>query len=256
MNRLLKDRILHSDLVKPSKILDVGCGTGSLTCKLAILFPQAQVYGVDLTKVPSSNSYSVPPNVTFIRGNIRSLAGEHVDIQKDAFDLVFSRLLIAGMRDWPGYVATCKELLRPGGWLEIQDLDLNDHKEGVGALDAPKFMGLIRSISAERGMDYLCGSNAERYLMQAGFQRIQVDRYKWPYGLWMAHTNPETEAAGQLADEQLGGLRAHQVRAILGDSGRFSQEEIEAYQEEALSTAKPTDGHYRLFTVTRGIKGT
>ncbi len=93
-----------------------------VTRYLSSQFPTANhVYGIDLCSVPSESEVPEASNLTFIRGDIRKLVGEHPRLNFGSADIVYNRLLFCGMTDWPGYVRDVFKLLKPGGWAEMAD---------------------------------------------------------------------------------------------------------------------------------------
>lgn len=126
LEQLMHNNIFHSPLVKPNRILDVGCGTGRSTVQLAQKFPDAQIIGVDLSPVPAL--HSKPDNVEYVQGDIRQLVkSEDKRFTNHSFDYVFSRLLSLGMTDWPGYFSDVSLLLASGGWFEVQEFEIGHH---------------------------------------------------------------------------------------------------------------------------------
>lgn len=117
---LMHRRHIHASLEKPSRILDIGCGVGTVTRWLGLQFPESTVIGVDLSPVPDWGN--TPPNVRYLQGDVKDLAGKHDELSYGTFDLVFSRLLILGMVDRPTYVDTAGKLARPGGFVEMQEV--------------------------------------------------------------------------------------------------------------------------------------
>lgn len=88
---------LRAPLPGPLKrIVDVGCGPGVMTVLFGSMFPDAEVYGVDLAEVSSTEAK--PDNVAFIRGDIRELIGPGIKypgiFQADSFDYVYSRAFL------------------------------------------------------------------------------------------------------------------------------------------------------------------
>jgi trans-aconitate methyltransferase len=113
----MNNRILHAPLASSSvhKALDIGCGTGFVTHDIASQFPSAQVYGLDLSPVPSVREKL--KNIEYMQGNFVELTdakNPDTRFRPGSFDYVFSRLLIMGMTDWKGYVRRCAALVRPG----------------------------------------------------------------------------------------------------------------------------------------------
>ena len=97
----MKGRLVHSPLERPSKIIDVGCGTGVVTRHLGSIYPSASVYGIEISPVPPTNASDAipetPPNVKYIVGDIRKLAEEDERLKAGSFDCIFQRLLVCGI---------------------------------------------------------------------------------------------------------------------------------------------------------------
>lgn len=87
-------KVIGAPLYNPRRILDVGCGTGIVSCYLGRTFPEAEVYGIDLSPVPVI--HTKPANVFFSHGIMPDLAYSQDDprFAHDSFDFVFSRLLL------------------------------------------------------------------------------------------------------------------------------------------------------------------
>ena len=119
----MSNQPFHAPLKNPKRILDIGCGTGVMTVALAKAYPEAEVIGLDLSPVP--DRHEKPANVTYIQGDVRELAkGGNERIARRTFDYVFHRLLVLSMTEWPSYVSIVDSLLRPGGYAEMQELDM------------------------------------------------------------------------------------------------------------------------------------
>ena len=117
---LMNNRPFHAPISHPRKILDIGCGTGFMTNMLAARFPEAQVIGVDIAPVPEGRHEKFD-NVNYVQGDIRDLIGQGTTFEAGSFDYVFQRLLVFGLSRWPEYIALITTLLKPSGWLEVQE---------------------------------------------------------------------------------------------------------------------------------------
>jgi trans-aconitate methyltransferase len=114
---MMNNHLIHSPLSPQDvhKALDIGCGTGAMTHWIASEFPNAQIYGLDLSPVP--NIREKLPNIEYIQANFNDVTGPDepdARFKQASFDYIFSRLLILGMTKWENYVERCVALAKPG----------------------------------------------------------------------------------------------------------------------------------------------
>lgn len=104
------------------RILDLGCGTGQITRRLALRYPEAQVTGVDileqnLARARADNA-GLDTRVHYEQGDAFAL---HFD--DAAFDLVVCRHLSQAVPDFGLVLDEITRVLRPGGWLHLLSED-------------------------------------------------------------------------------------------------------------------------------------
>lgn len=189
---MLDNKPFRAPSSNPKKILDIGCGTGVTTVRLAQLYPSARVIGVDMSPVPVERLWKdIPSNVEFITGDIKHLiaAGEE-PFKQESFDYVFQRFLLLGMTDWPFYIPSLATILAPGGWLECQDPSMTLHNtqgEAIGQKfslhsEFLKDAGAV-GLDVQIG-EHLEGLFAKTGLLQdvrrTGFRKSPVARAEYP----------------------------------------------------------------------------
>ncbi|KAI1379690.1 S-adenosyl-L-methionine-dependent methyltransferase [Hypoxylon crocopeplum] len=99
----------------PQEIIDVGTGTGIWAIEMGDTYPGANVLGVDLSPIQPQ---WVPPNVRFMVDDVES-PWLH---PQNHFDYIHSRHTIMAIKDWEGLLRTSHEHLKPGGWMELQEI--------------------------------------------------------------------------------------------------------------------------------------
>jgi ubiquinone/menaquinone biosynthesis C-methylase UbiE len=105
-----------------SRILDCGCGPGSITVGLAQWAPDGETVGIDLGAEQLDGARALArdlgvKNVTFRQGDIFDLPFED-----DSFDLVFSQTVLFHIPDPEKALAEIKRVLRPGGLVALRDV--------------------------------------------------------------------------------------------------------------------------------------
>lgn len=105
--------------VKPSKILDVGCASGSLTSQIANFFPSAESFGVDSYKEAVSFGQKSYPNIKFKYADAHKLP-----FKTGSFDLITCIETLEHLENPKGAISEMHRCLKKGGHLLIgQDTD-------------------------------------------------------------------------------------------------------------------------------------
>ncbi|ETN36863.1 uncharacterized protein HMPREF1541_07850 [Cyphellophora europaea CBS 101466] len=180
-NLVNKGKMHHVPLNPSSnlRILDIGTGTGSWCIEMGDAYPAADITGIDLS---ASMPELVPPNVQF-----------EIDDAEDPwtydqpFDFIHSRYMLGAIRNWPGMVRQCFDNLTPGGYIELQDFDLDYYSvDGSLTPDHALKRWLTASYAAEEitGRTLRPGRQLEGWLKAAGFVNVQVIRTPIPLGPW------------------------------------------------------------------------
>jgi 2-polyprenyl-3-methyl-5-hydroxy-6-metoxy-1,4-benzoquinol methylase len=93
------------------RILDLGCGRGWFTARLAEF---GEATGLDLSDEAIAAARAEFPQLQFIAGNVYDAL-----LPSGHFDVVVSQEVIAHVEDPVAYVAQAADALRPGGYLVI-----------------------------------------------------------------------------------------------------------------------------------------
>ncbi|EOD46873.1 putative methyltransferase domain-containing protein [Neofusicoccum parvum UCRNP2] len=97
-------------------VLDLGTGTGIWAIQMGDEYESAQILGNDLS--PTQPSF-IPPNVRF---EVDDIEEEWTYSKK--FDFIHARYLMGAIKDWPKMIEKCFKYLKPGGWIELQDFNM------------------------------------------------------------------------------------------------------------------------------------
>ena len=246
------NKIVHAPLVNPQRLLDIGCGTGIVTRYLSTTFPSApEIYGIDISPVPTARA-NTPSNITYIQGDIKKLAKKDGRLSAGGVDLAFSRLLLWGMTEWPYYIRnTIMPMLKPGGWVEMQELDYVCYKHGETYGEDWKWLQVMREGARQKGLDLAIGRKLETYMRDAGLVDVSVKRYGIPTGTWDVKERPETRRIGAFSGRELATPYKQLIPKAVEGLG-LAEQEVRELVEEAVECLKAEDGKEWGIYVTIG----
>ncbi|OHW98044.1 methyltransferase domain-containing protein [Colletotrichum incanum] len=203
---------------KPQKVLDLGTGTGIWAIDFADEFPSAEVTGTDISPIQPG---WVPPNCKF----------QFDDFEDDwtwspgYFDYIHARHLEACVSDWPKLYSQAFEHLKPGGYIEIKELDIEGHSQRHGD-DLPQdhiYRRWAKTIfeatdrldkTAKQTRDHGIANG----LKDAGFVDVVEKRWPFPIGGWAL--DPKLKEVGAInleyLDQGLEGFGIFLLKRIMG----------------------------------------
>jgi ubiquinone/menaquinone biosynthesis C-methylase UbiE len=163
------------DLSGALRILDLGCGTGEITRRLAELYPQAQVTGIDILE---GNLASARRASAVFRDRIGYEAGDAFALkQADAtFDLVVCRHMSQAVPNFGLVLDEITRVLRPGGWLHLLSEDYAMLRMPRGERDPDCFwVTTVLPYLESIGCDGRIGRHSPPLLERRGYADLAVD---------------------------------------------------------------------------------
>ena len=242
--------MFHAPVTAPLKILDIGCGSGVVTAYLAQRFPSAQVVGVDIAPAMTDRD-----NMTFLHGDFFSLAASG-HLQDGEFDFIFSRMLVAGMTDWPKLCRTVNRLLRPGGWAEMQDVSFRMYDEnGIAADDQSPFFRAVQALCLQKGLDPLCGEKLHLYITE-NMSLASVIHHVYPWAWTAIKDRPETKLiAAHNQSEHHKNVEGYLLEKLNSGTGVYTEEQIKDLQSGHYTSKDKLELH-SVYGVVYGQKRT
>ncbi|KAL2071258.1 hypothetical protein VTL71DRAFT_12493 [Oculimacula yallundae] len=186
-NLVAEGKLVYAPIENPSRVLDLGTGTGIWAIDFADQYPGSYVLGTDLSPIQPS---WVPPNLEFLVDDMEDVWGHK------PFSFIHLRCLAGSLKDWPRLLEQAYENLEPGGWFEIVEfqMDIRDQRdpdaEGPGMPNLPDSKSItmwVRGLhqAAEMiGRTFEVAEHCKRWMEEVGFERVVEQRIKVPLGPW------------------------------------------------------------------------
>jgi SAM-dependent methyltransferase len=159
-------------------VLDLATGTGTWAIDFAQEYPSANVLGTDLSPIQPS---FVPPNCRF---EVDDAEDEWTFGEK--FEYIHGRMLASCFASHRDVFRSCVEALRPGGWLEMQDVGF-PFRCVDGSWEGTTFQrwnNLWVEAVSKIGKDFDKARFYKQYMEDVGLVDVTEMRLAWPVGSW------------------------------------------------------------------------
>jgi ubiquinone/menaquinone biosynthesis C-methylase UbiE len=164
------------------RLLDCGCGPGTITVNLAEVVAPGEVVGIDIEdkqfEIGRANARERGvSNVRFETGNIYDLP-----FPSDTFDAVFAHAVLYHLKTPRKALIELHRILKPGGVIAIRDLDNGGTIFTPSSQILDKALELIGRVLEYNGGNSLFGRSQRAILREVGFVNIQVSASYDSYG--------------------------------------------------------------------------
>ncbi len=169
-------------LASGQRLLDVGCGPGTLTVDLAKRVAPAEVVGIDVAgevvdEASAHAARSGVSNVSFRAGDFRD-AG----LRPGSFDVVHAHQVLQHLRDPVGALVTMTELARPGGIVAVRDSDYSGFLWAPPDTSLDRWREIYLAVTRRNGAEPDAGRWLRRWARAAGLSDVTYGSSTWTFG--------------------------------------------------------------------------
>lgn len=154
-------------LRKGMSFLDVGCGVGALTARVADLGVDA--VGVDANEGFIQAARRQHPSIRFEQMDVRDLA-----FIERKFDLVYARYLLSHLADPAAAIVSMLSVTKPGGRIVLEDIDFDLHVAEPRTAEFDRYLEWYEAVVRRRGGDPYLGRRLYRLALDAGLDPVRA----------------------------------------------------------------------------------
>ncbi|MFV0132746.1 class I SAM-dependent methyltransferase [Streptomyces sp. HMX87] len=203
------------------RVLDIGCGPGTITADLAALVPDGHVTGVDrapeiLEQARATSDERGLANVDFAVADVHAL--DHPD---DTFCVVHAHQVLQHVGDPVQALREMKRVTRPGGFIAVRDSDYAAMTWYPASPGLDSWLDLYHRVARANGGEPDAGRRLKAWALRAGLTAITATSSAWTFstpgerrwwsGLWADRTVASSYAALATEGDH---ATAEQLRAV------------------------------------------
>jgi ubiquinone/menaquinone biosynthesis C-methylase UbiE len=168
--------------LKPGmRLLDVGCGPGSITLGLAAAVAPAELLAIDLSSDVLEEGRRLA-----IENGVRNVRFERADIddlaQPDgAFDVVYAHQVLQHVREPVRTLRAMKRVLARGGLVAVRDSDYGTCTWSPPEPRIGRWVEIYHAVARANGADADAGRHLYGWLVRAGFQDLRLSGTTWTF---------------------------------------------------------------------------
>ncbi|MFD7707229.1 class I SAM-dependent methyltransferase [Streptomyces sp. NPDC059785] len=220
------------------RILDIGCGPGTITADLAALVPDGRVTGVDmaagvLEQARATAAARGLENVDFAVADVHAL-----DFPDDTFCVVHAHQVLQHVGDPVRALREMHRVTKPGGYIAVRDSDYAAMTWYPASQGMDDWLDLYRRVARANGGEPDAGRRLKSWALRAGLRDITATSSTWTF----ATAEERQWWSGLWADRTL--ASAYADRATEG--GHATAEELRSVSEAWRAWGGREDGWFSV----------
>ena len=167
---------------KDSRILDCGCGTGSITNDFAALASKGEVVGIDMaeSQIKAAREAAQEMSLTnthYFQQNLFDLH-QSPNFKENQFDIVYAHAVLEHLSDPTSAVQQLVRVLKPGGVIALCDAEWPQISYSPFSAAAQEIMNLYQDRIRANGGDPDVTKHFGSLLNRLGFTDVRLSAYQ------------------------------------------------------------------------------
>ncbi len=172
---------LLAHLRPDARVLDVGCGPGTITVDLATRVPAGRVLGIDIAPEVLAAGRELArdrgvSNVDFVVGDVYGL-----DLEDASVDVVYVHQVLQHLREPVRALVEMRRVLAPGGLLAARESDYGAFTWAPADPRLDAWLAAYHRLTARNGATADAGRALHVWVRSAGFSDLEVTSSTWTF---------------------------------------------------------------------------
>ncbi len=158
-------------------LLDVGCGNGVITKKIAdFIGPQGSIVGIDVDKsvieFAKSSLQRDKKNITY---EVINIENEQLD-DIHSYDFIYARFLLSHLKNPRAVLSKLVSKLKPTGIIAVEDTYFDGHRSQPTDWAFDRYVALFKEVAFKQGTNPNIGPVLEDLFREVGLNKIKIEK--------------------------------------------------------------------------------
>ena len=156
------------------RLLDVGCGPGTISTGLARAVAPGEVVGIDVSEdvIESARAHAAEVSVANARFEAASVYA--LPYEAASFDVAHAHQVMQHLATPVAALTEMRRVLRPGGIVAVRDADYATMSAWPRAASIDRWLEVYHAVAARNGADPDAGRRVRSWVTAAGFVDLEV----------------------------------------------------------------------------------
>lgn len=168
---------------RTDKILDLGCGPGSITIDLALVVPDGEVTGGDAVAAVVQQAQTLAKERQVENVSFQQMDGNQLPFDDGTFDVVYCHQTLQHVGNPSHLLKEMRRVTKQGGWVAARDADYKAFAWFPEHPGLDKWLSLYQKIAKANGAEPNAGRYLPSWARDAGFasEDVQFSWSVWNY---------------------------------------------------------------------------
>ncbi|NNL97779.1 MAG: methyltransferase domain-containing protein [Acidimicrobiia bacterium] len=170
---------LLNHLTPGMRVLDIGCGPGSITIGLARYVSPGDTIGIDQSEEALAAARRLADE-----GRVTSVRFEQADVyelpfEDDSFDVVYGHQILQHLADPVAALVEAKRVLRTGGYVAVRDADYGSMTHHPHSPMIGRWLEAYHEVARGNGGEPDAGRRLLEWVQAAGYEHAHATASSW-----------------------------------------------------------------------------
>jgi SAM-dependent methyltransferase len=156
------------------RLLDVGCGPGTITADLAAAVAPGRVVAIDRAEAVLTEARAAAPTAEVRTGDVYAL-----DVPDDSFDVAHAHQVLQHLTDPVAALREMRRVTRPGGLVAVRDADYAAFTWWPALPGLDDWLELYHAVARSNGAEPDAGRRLLSWAHAAGFADVTASASVW-----------------------------------------------------------------------------